>query len=149
MIFLMLVLQSVIVSLFAYVFIMQKKGNWDRDCMICKQPFCVVKWLAVCGCIGETELCHTCSELENVCEVCGQVCQKNEHGFLPVRLNETAADIRANIAISSHCPSRELAPVKKEVFIVNLQRMVVSFGCLCCLGLVLERRCEGLPHTTL
>ncbi|KAF9597686.1 hypothetical protein IFM89_021164 [Coptis chinensis] len=85
-----------------------KKGNWDRDCMICKRPFCVVKWIVVCGDIRKTELCHSCSELENVCEVCGQVCLKDEHGFLPVRLNETAADIRANIALpsSSYCPSR-------------------------------------------
>ncbi|KAF9598767.1 hypothetical protein IFM89_031435 [Coptis chinensis] len=36
--------------------------------MICKQPFCVVKWIAVCGDIRKTELCHSCSELENVCE---------------------------------------------------------------------------------
>ncbi|KAF9595512.1 hypothetical protein IFM89_000600 [Coptis chinensis] len=72
-----------------------KKGNWDRDCMICKHPFCVVKWIVVCGDIRKTELCHSCSELKNVCEVCGQ----------------------------------DLAPVKKEVFIANLPRMVVKKTC--------------------
>ncbi|PIA53835.1 hypothetical protein AQUCO_00900433v1 [Aquilegia coerulea] len=74
---------------------MQLNEDFDKDCLICKKPFTVVNWIITPDDIRRTEICHSCSQLENVCEVCGHLCRKGRHGFLPTRAADSEEDVQA------------------------------------------------------
>lgn len=91
-----------IMSLF--LFLIQTKADYDKECKICTRPFTVFRWRPGRDArFKKSEVCQTCSKLKNVCQVC---LLDLEYG-LPVQVRDTALSINSNDAIPKSDVNRE------------------------------------------
>lgn len=87
-----------------FLFLIQTKADYDKECKICTRPFTVFRWRPGRDArFKKSEVCQTCSKLKNVCQVC---LLDLEYG-LPVQVRDTALSINSNEAIPKSDVNRE------------------------------------------
>ncbi|KAH0861570.1 hypothetical protein HID58_089831 [Brassica napus] len=82
----------------------QALANFDKECKVCTRPFTVFRWRpGRAARYKKTEICQTCSKLENVCQVC---ILDLEYG-LPVQVRDTTLNITSHDSIPRSNVNRE------------------------------------------
>ncbi|KAF8393141.1 hypothetical protein HHK36_021382 [Tetracentron sinense] len=88
------------------------RAAYGKQCKICTRPFTILSWRPGHGArFKKTEICLTCSEMKNVCQVCILDLQYG----LPVQVRDTALSISSNDSIP-------VSGVNREYFTEELDR---------------------------
>ncbi|KAL5722616.1 hypothetical protein ACHQM5_006118 [Ranunculus cassubicifolius] len=65
------------------------KLEGEKDCKICSRTFTVATWETYHNGVRRLEVCYSCSELHNVCQLCNEECRRSQGGgFLPIKVTE-------------------------------------------------------------
>ncbi|PRQ56526.1 putative transcription factor C3H family [Rosa chinensis] len=100
-------------------YVRMTRADFDKECYTCSRPFTVFRWKPGRDArYKKTEICQTCSKLQNVC----QVCVLDLRTGLPVQVRNTALGVNPNDAV---LPKSD---VNREHFAEEHDRMVRASG---------------------